>query len=119
MPLIFLASGTYIYYETFLCDPRLSGQALNDWKQEYEDQYSRFKHLSQPSITRVSTEIDLFPKDQRYQVRGSYRLMNKTRFPIDSLLIAVHPETRLHNLRILRKGRRIDNATFGHYLVFA
>jgi ABC-2 type transport system permease protein len=118
IPLLFLAGGTYLYYQTYVDDPRLSGSALNDWKQEYEQQFHRFKNLRQPSVTSVRTEVDLFPRNQRYQVRGTYRLKNKSQYPIDSLLIAVNSETSIQDLRFQRKGKKVEQQVYGHYWYF-
>ena len=113
--LAFLASGTYIYHQTYLLDPVLSGSALNDWKQAYEHKLYASKQLEQPTIVGVQAEIDLFPKEQRYQVRGMYRLQNKSGLALDTLLISVHRETRLQNLKIRREGRLVKDVPLGYY----
>ena len=112
---IFLASGAYLYHQTYLKDPALSGKALNDWKQEYEGRLIAYKQMEQPTIHTVRTEIDLFPKEQRYEVKGNYLLQNKSRSAIDTLLISVHRETKPQSLKIGNKGRLIDGTPLGYY----
>jgi len=53
----------------------------------YEQQFKKFKHLPQPSVTAVTTSIDLFPENRSYTIKGTYILNNRTNQSINSILI--------------------------------
>jgi len=54
---------------------------------DYEKKYRHFQQQSQPTVTAVSTTVDLFPQQQAYNITALYTLQNKTNKPIDSILI--------------------------------
>lgn len=53
----------------------------------YEKNFRKFQNLPQPIITDVSTQIDLFPEESSYTIKGSYLFQNKSDKEIDSILI--------------------------------
>lgn len=53
----------------------------------YEKRFRVFQRLAQPTITNVRTTVDLFPREHRYQINGTYVVQNKTNQPIDSVLV--------------------------------
>lgn len=53
----------------------------------YEKQFRVFQNLPQPTITNVTTRIDLFPSENAYSIKGNYILENKSLQPIDEILI--------------------------------
>jgi hypothetical protein len=54
---------------------------------QYERKFKHYKDLAQPTITDVTTEIQLFPSENSYKINGTYRLLNQTDQPIDKILI--------------------------------
>lgn len=53
----------------------------------YEKQFRLFQNKPQPTVTNVTTRIDLFPSKNAYEIKGNYILENKTQLPIDKILI--------------------------------
>ncbi|MFC4685426.1 M1 family aminopeptidase [Epilithonimonas pallida] len=54
---------------------------------QYEQKFKHYKDLAQPTITDVTTEIQLFPSENSYKINGTYRLLNQTDKSIDKILI--------------------------------
>ncbi|MFC6861280.1 M1 family aminopeptidase [Zunongwangia atlantica] len=55
----------------------------------YEKDYRTYQNHPQPTIKKVSTEVDLFPEEHAYQIKGTYWLVNQYNQAIDSILISV------------------------------
>jgi len=52
----------------------------------YEKQFRIFQNKPQPTITDVTTRVDLFPSKNAYSIKGNYILENKTQLPIREIL---------------------------------
>ncbi|MBP9794085.1 MAG: aminopeptidase [Flavobacterium sp.] len=52
----------------------------------YEKQFRIFQSKPQPSITNVTTRVDLFPSQNAYTIKGNYILENKTYQPITEIV---------------------------------
>ncbi|MFL6280879.1 MAG: hypothetical protein ACJ731_12260, partial [Vicinamibacterales bacterium] len=83
--ILFAASGSFI-------DAHESRSALLDWKADYERTYKPFAKLPQPRIAAVQANVELYPEERRYRVRGEYVVVNETARPIETILIAVRRE---------------------------
>lgn len=53
----------------------------------YEKQYRKVQNIPQPTITNVTTRVDLYPSKNTYTIKGNYILKNKTQQPIHEILI--------------------------------
>lgn len=113
--LVFLGSGGYIFYQTNIKYPYQSETGINKWKQDYETNYKIYKDFPRLTITAVKTIVDLYPKQNRYVVKGQYRLLNYTDESIDSVLVYIHPLTQLQSISIKNAKLIKDDAGFGHY----
>lgn len=112
---VFLISASFIFYQTNIKYPSYSAREVNDWKQAYERQFKRYENFPQPTIMTVQTRVDLYPREQRYRVEGTYQLANNTGKGIDSLLIYIDQQTRLKSLSIQGAREIGDLAPYGHY----
>ncbi|SDK74805.1 Peptidase family M1 [Catalinimonas alkaloidigena] len=96
----FVAMGAWIFYNT---NVQNEYRTIDEGKQiaaDYEKQYKQYEDVPQPKITDVYLEVDLFPAERRADVRGRFRLKNKTNQTIDSLHVQVGKEYGLSNFRI-------------------
>jgi ABC-2 type transport system permease protein len=106
-----LASGYVIYNKTRLID----SHKVNNWKQSYEEKYSRIKNLPQPTITDVKTAIDLFPDSESYQVSGEYVLVNKTQSPIETIYMHGDKAVQRSEWQLENGSLQEEDADYGHY----
>lgn len=60
----------------------------------YEQNYRKYEMLSQPTITEVNTDIQLYPSKNAYQIHGNYVLTNQTEKPIENILVNFHPDLK-------------------------
>ncbi len=78
--------------------PKKGKEELVAEQVSYEKKYRKYQHIHQPTIKKVTTQIDLYPEEQSYTVAGEYVLKNTHRKPIDSMLITVPEEMEIVSL---------------------
>lgn len=83
----FLALGSFLWYEDQVLNQGWTTETQERIEQKMKTQYESFKHLPQPKIKAVSVEVNLYPKTNDYQIKGTHILVNTTSKPIDSLVI--------------------------------
>ncbi len=113
--LFFISFGSYIFYETNIKSSYLTKEDQQNWSQQYETKYRKFEALSQPTITSVKTNVDLFPESNSYKVNGSYQLVNNSTKAIDSLLLYVDENVKLISFTVPNSKLIQKDAHFGHY----
>ncbi|MES2810871.1 MAG: M1 family aminopeptidase [Bacteroidota bacterium] len=112
---LFIGLGSYIFYEVNIKSEYLSAGEQLDWQQQYEAKYRKFQNFAQPTITAVKTEVDLFPSESRYTVKGTYELINNSEKPIDSVLLYVSDNIQLRSVELPKSKMINKDAKFGHY----
>jgi ABC-2 type transport system permease protein len=104
--------GFFIIKETHI----QTTQEINDWKQAYELQYKPYNQMLLPTITDVKTHIDLFPDQNRYQVSGTYMLVNKHNTPLKEVLIYLDKSIQWKSISVEKAKRTKKDDMFGHEL---
>ncbi|QHV96895.1 hypothetical protein GJR95_18620 [Spirosoma endbachense] len=112
--LLWLFTGSKIYYDTNVVGNYKSTAAKLDWQLRYERQFKPFSRRSQPIIKAVITDIALYPKDGKYTVKGSYRLKNESTEPMSTVWVGIDPEVTSCRLSI-QGARQTRNAEFNQY----
>jgi hypothetical protein len=110
----FLASGAYIFYNTNILNEYVPQHRAESLRAEYEMTYSRYRDLPQPRITDIYADVDIFPRERRVEIRGSYRLENKTDAPIPALHVLIDPEVRIN--AIGPHGATTSDPNLGYYI---
>ncbi|WP_255512765.1 M1 family aminopeptidase [Flavobacterium sp. GT3R68] len=113
--LFFIGFGGYIFYKTNIEFPYTTKSDIMDWKQAYETRFRKYEKLAQPTVIKVKTNIDLYPEEQRYTVRGMYQLINTTGKNIDSLLIYVNENPKLTSVSIPNAKLLQQELEYCHY----
>jgi len=80
------ASGAYAYYNIKVLNRYQTSDDAEKLQADYERKYLRFEKLAQPSISRVTLNVQLYPKQRMLLAEGSYDLVNKT----DASLNEIH-----------------------------
>lgn len=63
----------------------------------YEKAYRKYERIPQPTITDVTTQINLYPSKNAYEISGGYVLRNNTHEPIHKVLVNFHPDLTIEN----------------------
>ncbi|RZJ50548.1 MAG: aminopeptidase, partial [Flavobacterium sp.] len=98
--LLFIGFGSFLFYKTNIEYPYLTEDDQNNWSEKYELNFKKYSHLPQPTIISVKSNVDLFPEENRYEVKGTYQLINNSKKPIDSLLLYIDRNSKLTSVEI-------------------
>ncbi len=95
----FVATGSYIFWNTNVLNDYVPGDEQERRQAEYEKRYRRYLDMPMPRIVGVRTEVDLYPEERRMEARGRYRLRNRTGRPIGDLHLNLDPRVEVGALR--------------------
>jgi ABC-type transport system involved in multi-copper enzyme maturation permease subunit len=94
-----LGAGGFLYYNTNVLNTYRDSNASETRLADYEKEYKQYEGLPQPRITDVSLEVDLYPEEGDVLARGTYRLINRTEEPIDTIHVLLDPDAGIRELR--------------------
>ena len=83
----FLSMGFSIYYENNVLNMRVSSKEREQILVDLEKKYTKYKNYVQPKIISVKIDLDIFPKELNFNVKGTYLLVNKSEVAIDSIFL--------------------------------
>lgn len=109
------ATGASLYHQMNVVNTYRNQDAVEKLQADYEKKYLKYETLKQPSLTDVSLRVDLYPEDLRADVSGSYRLVNDTGAPVETLHVRlVENDTKL--LEVGLPGAKLvsNDETFQH-----
>jgi ABC-2 type transport system permease protein len=117
--LVFVATGGWIFYNTNVLNSYRTSRSEDRFEADYERKYLKFEKLPQPTISRVVARIDLYPRETRAVIHGSYVLTNLTRAAIAEIHVRT-PSRQLELLDLTVPGARLksDDKIFG-YRIYA
>ncbi|MEO8175252.1 MAG: M1 family aminopeptidase [Sphingomicrobium sp.] len=76
------ATGAYAYYNIKVLNQYQTSDEAEKYSADYERKYLKFEALPQPTATKVTMDVQLYPKERRLMVTGRYDLKNLTQTPI-------------------------------------
>lgn len=79
------ATGVFIYHNIKQLNVYRTSDDVEKRQADFERKYLKYETLDQPSITRVTLNVDLHPSIKKADVRGIYDLRNATDHPISDL----------------------------------
>lgn len=113
----FVASGCFIYYNTNLLNRYRTVDDNDKRSADFERKFKKYERIPQPRITDVEADVDIFPESRAVQIRGRYKLVNKTAAPIRDLHVTMNPDVTSHRVvipgaRILSDDKRLGYAIY-------
>ena len=114
-PGLVLLVGGFIFYNTNILNDYHSSAEGSDRRAEYERRYARYADAPEPELRGAKLAVELYPDRRAADIRGTYRLVNRTGRPIDTLHVAVSLEARTSGLDFGRPARAaLLDDTLGH-----
>ncbi|WP_157498621.1 M1 family aminopeptidase [Flavobacterium sp. F52] len=113
--ILLIGFGSYLFYKTNIEYPYLTKDDFNNWSEQYELQFKKYTNFAQPTIIAVKSKVDMFPEENRYEVSGTYELINNSEKPIDSLLLYIDRNSKLTSVAIENAKNLDDSSEFQHY----
>ncbi|HYF03579.1 MAG TPA: M1 family aminopeptidase [Patescibacteria group bacterium] len=95
---VFAGTGSYIFYNTNILNDYKSSKALEKEQVEFERKYKKFENMVQPRLKSVKVNADIFPEQLALKIRGKYMVKNQSGAPIDSLLVNLPSDAKIHSI---------------------
>jgi len=86
---LILLLGGFILYNTNVLNEYRSPDDTGSTQAEYEKMYKRFEVAPQPTIEAVQLRDEIYPERPGVDVRGTYRMTNRTASAIDSVHVVL------------------------------
>ena len=86
--LIFVTLGTFIFYNTNVINSYMSSSDNLNFREAYERKFKKYENLEGLFPIEMATEVDLYPKEGKYNVSAAYVLQNKSEKAINKIFIS-------------------------------
>ncbi|HYI07487.1 MAG TPA: ABC transporter permease [Thermoanaerobaculia bacterium] len=87
---IIVIVGGFVFYNTNVLNEYTTDAGIARRSAEYERRYGRYADLAQPVLAATKLHVELQPAQRRADVRGTYRLENRSGRPIDTVHLVLH-----------------------------
>ena len=108
-----LALGGFVFYNTNVLNAYRSASDRVAEAAEYERRYGRYAAIPQPVPTAVTLRVEIHPERRAVEIRGTYRLVNRSAVPIGSIHLATAHGVRTGEAAFDRPAARVL-ADHGH-----
>ncbi|MEZ4773310.1 MAG: M1 family aminopeptidase [Bacteroidia bacterium] len=90
--LTFTVSGCYIFYNTNVLNEYHNSDERDKQLADYEKTLKKYQDIPQPKIVETGLNVDIFPYDRDFDVKGYYILKNKNDVSVSHIHIQHSPE---------------------------
>ena len=104
---LLVTTGGFVFYNTNILNEYVSEKDVTARKAEYERRYGRYEGVPQPELTGTSLRVEIHPEERAAEVRGSYRLENRTGVAIDSIHVSLTPGVETREIIFDRPARLV------------
>ena len=94
------ATGSWIYYNTCILNRYTTQDADFDRQADYEKQYRKYEDMVMPRVTDATVDVDIYPERRAADLRGRYRMENRSGGPIDTLHLSLNREVVIRRLDV-------------------
>ncbi|MGN8055919.1 M1 family aminopeptidase [Pedobacter sp. 22163] len=109
--------GAFIYHQTNIVGKYKNKQERLDWSLAYEQKYKALADLPQPVVKAVKTNVDLYPNEGKYTIKGNYRLKNESKLPIAKIWTYVSPAVNSFSISIRGSEKSERDETFNQQFI--
>ncbi len=114
---VFAATGGFIFYNTNILNPYRTSDDRQARTAAFEKKYKQYEGIPQLRITDVKVDVDIYPGEQRADVRGRYILKNKTGMPINYIHINMVEWLAINSLKVDRQySIALADTDMGYYI---
>ena len=114
-----LSTGGFVFYNTNVVNEYRTPGTTAARGAEYERRYKRYEHAPQPSLVAVRLRAELYPEARAAEIDGTFRFVNRTARPIDSLHVLLNPEVETRSVSFDREARAVLDDAALHYRIYA
>jgi ABC-type transport system involved in multi-copper enzyme maturation permease subunit len=114
---LILTLGGFVFYNTNVLNEYSTASERAERRAEYERRYGRYAGIPQPQLTGTNLHVEIYPERRAVEIRGTYRLVNRSAVPIDSIHVATVPGVETGAVTFDRTARRVlADEDFGHQI---
>ncbi|WP_166437045.1 ABC transporter permease/M1 family aminopeptidase [Niastella caeni] len=113
--IILILSGGYIFYNTNIVNRYASRATQHKYRAKYEQLLKPLTSLPQPRIAAVNLNLDLYPGERAYSVKGQYILFNPAEKAINEIHIQKLPADQVQLEYLTVEGGAILDSTYNYY----
>src|SRR5579884_3153282 len=108
-------TGAYAYYNIKILNRYQTSDDAEKFAADYERKFLKYENVPQPSITKVTLDVHLLPKERMLVTDGRYDLINKGKGPLTEIHVRKGTET-LEWLKLDVPGAHLasDDEKFGY-----
>jgi len=109
------ATGAYAYYNIKVLNRYQTSDEGEKLRADYERKYLKYEKLPQPSIDRVTLNVQLYPKQRLLEATGRYDLINRTNAPIAEIHVRqLEEDLQFQQLAVAGAHLASDDKKFGY-----
>jgi ABC-2 type transport system permease protein len=111
---LILTLGGFIYHNTNVVNEYITDDEMVQRRADYERTYGKYEGIPQPELAATNLNVEIHPARNAATIRGSYRLVNRSTVPIDSVHLepAFYLATRVRFDRAYKQV--VEDRTLGH-----
>jgi hypothetical protein len=109
-------TGGFIFYNTNVLNDYTSTSDAAAWRASYEQLYGRYKGIPQPRLAKTSLHVEMYPRQQQLEIRGTYLLVNTHAAALDSIHLTAASGVETGDLQFSRTATPVrSDEEFGYY----
>ena len=116
---LIVALGGFVFYNTSVLNANPTRDEAGRPQAEYERRYGRFANAPQPAIASAELRMELHPDRGAADLRGAYRLVNRTGVAIDSVHLFLDTDVEARSLSFDRAARAVVADAETGYRIYA
>jgi len=109
-----VAAGCWIFYNTNVLNAYVPSTDAAARRARYERLYRRYQDLDLPRIIAVRVDVDIFPDRRSVEIRGSYRIRNRSARPLRDLHVSIPERVRVNRLDLPAHDVVLEDKDLGY-----
>lgn len=109
----------FVFYNTNVLHVYESPDVQMERQAEYERKYKRFEDVPQPALTSAKLNVEMYPSRQAVELTGTFRFVNRTTRPIDTLHVMLHTEVETRSVVFDRLARAVLDDSVQGYRIYS
>jgi hypothetical protein len=111
-------TGAYAYHNIKVLNRYQTSDEREEESADLERKYLQYERLAQPSVTKVTLDVQLYPGERRMVTEGRYDLVNKTDSPIRDVHVRQGEDEAVFDGLQLAGGRLLSHDKQFGYRIF-
>lgn len=109
-----LVTGSWIFYNTNVLNEYVPSTEAAERRASYERLYRRYQHLDLPRIVAVRADVDIFPDRRSVEIRGTYRVRNRSVEALRDLHVSIPERVRVDRLVLPAHDILLEDEALGY-----